>query len=403
MKQIADLHLHSHFSRATSREMALPSINQWCKIKGIDIVGTSDFTHPEWFDRIQSELQEDGSGFLHLKTDPKSVRFVLSTEISSIYQQNSRTYKIHNLILFPTKKSAKKFNSRIARYGKLASDGRPILKLPAKELLKIALDIDPQGFVIPAHIWTPWFSLYGSKSGFDSITECFGELSDQIFAVETGLSSDPPMNWRVSELDQRTILSNSDAHSGRNLGREASVFEMKKPTYQEMSKIIKNNDHKKLLYTIEFYPEEGKYHFDGHRACRQSFDPTTKKFKDNLCPVCGRRLTIGVLHRVEKLADRPREFQPKDRPGFKRLVGLEKIISEIEGVGIGSKKVRVKYQELIAKLGPEIKILTETQPSIIKKVGGTRLATGIESARSGKLWVKPGFDGVYGKINLRAI
>jgi len=309
MKFIADLHIHSKYSRATSPRMDLENLDEWARIKGIKVLATGDFTHPDWFKNLKEKLEPAETGLYKLKGSSSGTRFILSVEISSIYPKLGKIRKIHNLILSPSLGVAEKINAQLSQIGNLKSDGRPILKLDPRELLKIVLDISEDCFLICCHAWTPWFGIFGSKSGFDSIEECFGDYSKYIFSIETGLSANPPMNWRLSNLDRITLVSNSDAHSLNNIGREANVFDTDL-SYLGIRDAIKSKNPQKFLYTIEFYPQEGKYYYDGHRKCGISLSPEESKKYNNVCPVCGKPLTSGVLGRVEELADRPKELKP---------------------------------------------------------------------------------------------
>ena len=403
MRIIGDFHIHSKFSRATSKDMNLEKLAEWAKKKGLDIIGTGDFTHPGWFAELKQKLTEEKPGLFKFKDDQSAkAHFILTAEVSSIYSKAGKVRKIHNLIFAPNLEAVKKINDRLTRIGNLWSDGRPILGLDAKELLKIVLDAGPDCFLVPAHIWTPWFSLFGSNSGFDSLEECFEELSKEIFAVETGLSSDPEMNWRLSALDKISLISNSDCHSPANLAREANVFEIElnNLSYQEIKRILKEKDSKKFLYTIEFFPEEGKYHYNGHRNCNISFDPAETKKHNLICPECGRRLTVGVIHRVDELADRKVGFKPKDMPGSRHLIPLSEIIAEVLGTAKLSKKVQDEYQKMVVGLGSELEILLDLPPDKIAQVSLPKVAQDIEKMRQGKVKKIPGYDGVYGKISV---
>ncbi|MGA2666524.1 MAG: endonuclease Q family protein [Patescibacteria group bacterium] len=403
MRIIADFHIHSKYSRATSRDMDIDHIATYAKYKGIDLVGTGDFTHPFWFSNLKEKLMEDGSGILKLKNsraeDPK---FILTAEISNMYNQGSKGRRVHTVLVAPNFTTVAKIIDRLTNLGKLYSDGRPILGISAKDLAKIILEINPQCLIIPAHAWTPWFSIFGSNSGFDSIKECYEELSNNIYSIETGLSSDPEMNWRLSALDKITLISNSDAHSPANLGREANVFELDKNnfTYNEIANIIKTKDPKRFLNTIEFYPEEGKYHFDGHRNCNLVANPFETKYPDNICPKCGRKLTIGVLNRVEELADRPVGFQSNNFPGSVHLVPLLEIIAEALKVTPSSQKVQQEYLKIINTLGSEFKILLDLGEGELKNNLPPQIAAGIMNARIGQVETEPGYDGVYGKVKV---
>jgi len=378
--------------------MNLESLDKWAKIKGIKVLGTGDFTHPEWLKSLKEKLEPAEQGLYKLKTDDQT-RFILTSEISCIYSKNNKVRKIHILIFAPSLGVVEKINVHLGFIGNLKSDGRPILGLDAKELAKIVLGISQDCLVVPAHAWTPWFSIFGSKSGFDSIEECFEEYSKYIYAIETGLSSDPPMNWRLAALDKITLISNSDAHSPRKLGREANVFDTDL-SYDAIVGAIKNKDPRKFLYTIEFFPEEGKYHYDGHRACDISLTPSESKKYNNICPTCGKPLTIGVLNRVESLANRKRGFGPNGAIPFRSLVPLEEIIAESLGVTTASKQVGVEYKNLIKKLGSEFNVLLEASKQDLARATSPEIAEGITRVREGHVSITPGYDGVYGKVSI---
>ena len=408
MKFIADFHLHSKFSRATSPKMDLENLDKWAKIKGIKVLGTSDFTRPEWFQNLKEKLESVEPGLFKLKSTGSRLvdgtRFILTTEISCIYSKKGRVRKIHILIFAPDFQTVAKINTQLGWIGNLKADGRPILGLDAKELAKIVLDVSENCLIVPAHLYTPWFSLFGSRSGFNSIEECFEDYSKYIYAGETGLSSDPPMSWRNSALDKITLISNSDSHSVQKLGREANVFEGEELSYKSITEAIKNRGRTsaklKLIYTIEFFPEEGKYHYDGHRNCGISLSPKESKKYNNICPVCGRPLTIGVLNRVEELADRPEGFKPENAIPFKSLVPLEEIIAEALGVQPGTQQVLKEYQNLIEKFGSEFKVLLEASRQELEAATLSEIAEGIIRVREGKVFIEPGYDGVYGKIRI---
>ncbi|MFH1412935.1 MAG: endonuclease Q family protein [bacterium] len=401
MQQILDLHIHSKYSRACSPQLTLSNIEKACRIKGVDIIATGDFTYPAWFKNIKQELEEINTGLYKLKTakDDK-IKFILSTELSLIYKSGDKARRIHIMLHAPNIKAVEKLNNFLDTKFNIRSDGRPILGISAPELVKLCLSIDPKFLIYPAHIWTPWFSVFGSKSGFDSMQECFQEQTKHIYAIETGLSSDPAMNWRLSSLDKLTILSNSDAHSLLNIGREANVMDLEKITYDEIYNIIKNKSDK-LKYTIEFYPEEGMYHFDGHRNCNFSCDPKTSVKNNNICPKCKKPLIIGVMNRVEQLADRPEGYRLKKAANFKKLVGLDKIIAESMGIkSRQSKKVIEQYNNLIKEFKNELNILLNADIDEIKKANWPEIALGIKKVRQGDLIILPGFDGQYGSINI---
>ena len=400
MEFIADFHIHSKYSRATSKEMNLESLNKWAKIKGIKVLGTGDFTHPEWLKNLKDKLEPAESGLFRLSGVDSETRFILTTEVSCIYSKNNKTRKVHILIFAPSFEAVDNINVRLGWIGNLKSDGRPILGLDAKELAKIVLESSSDCLIVPAHIWTPWFSIFGSRSGFDSIEECFEEYSKYIYAGETGLSSDPAMNWRVSLLDKISLLSNSDAHSPSKLGREANVFNLPSLSYSSIVAAIKTKNPESFLYTVEFFPEEGKYHYDGHRNCAVNLSPQESKKINNICPVCRKPLTIGVLSRVEELADRPDGFEPENAIPFKKLVPLEEIIAEALGVTVSAKKVSTEYNKLIERFGSEFEILLKVSSSELESVFSPEIAEGIVRVRDGRLEVEPGSDGVFGKIKI---
>jgi len=399
MKFIADFHLHSKYSRATSRDMDLENLDKWARIKGIKVLGTGDFSHPEWFKSLKEKLEPAEPGLLKLKKQDNGTRFLLTNEISCIYSKRGKVRKIHVLIFAPSFEAVEKINTQLGWVGNLRSDGRPILGLDAKELAKIVLDSSEDCLVVPAHAWTPWFSIFGSKSGFDSIEECFEEYSRYIYALETGLSSDPLMNWRLSSLDRIALISNSDSHSPRKIGREANVFDTDL-NYRSIIGAIKNKNPQEFLYTIEFFPEEGKYHYDGHRLCEISLSPQESKKSGNICPSCGKPLTIGVLNRIEALADRPEGFKPPGAIPFKSLVPLGEIIADALGVLSGAKQVEKEYENLIGKFNNEFNILIDVSRGVLESVTLSEIAEGIIRAREGKVYIKPGYDGVYGKIKI---
>ena len=407
MKFIADLHIHSHFSRATSPKLNPENLAIWAKKKGITLLGTGDFTHPGWLSELQEKLIEAENGLFRLNPGldkvieeeiPESckmpTKFLLSGEISCIYKKGERTRKLHHLILMPDMDSAIRFNKRLDRIGNISSDGRPILGLDSRDLLEITLEVSDRAFFIPAHIWTPWFSLFGSKSGFDSIEECFGDLTSHIHALETGLSSDPPMNRHLSTLDGYLLVSNSDAHSPSKLGREANIFD----TELDYDHILKAMTHGNGFQgTIEFFPEEGKYHLDGHRKCQVRLHPGETRACKGICPSCGKSLTVGVLHRVYELADRD---SPKLSKDFYSLIPLPEILSEIFDCGPATKKVAAVYEDLLVTLGPELHILMDAQLEDVERAGGVLLAKAIDRMRREQVIRQEGYDGEYGVIRL---
>ncbi len=413
MSFYADLHVHSKYSRATSRDADLEHLAIWAAKKGLALVGTGDFTHPAWMAEIREKLVPAEPGLFRLRPDIESevrkqlpaacqnspVRFMLEVEISTIYKKGDKTRKVHHLIYAPDLEAADKLTTSLSRIGNLKSDGRPILGLDSRDLLDITLQSGPSSYLIPAHIWTPWFAALGSRSGFDSITECYGDLADHIFAVETGLSSDPAMNWRVSSLDRYRLVSNSDAHSPGKLGREATEFESDLD-YFALKRALETGEG--YVGTVEFFPDEGKYHLDGHRACKMSLEPEETKRRDGLCPKCNKPVTIGVLHRVNELADRrPADVKPPATAGrVTHLVPLPEIISEIVGTGVKSKRVERCYQHLITSLGSEFDILNSIPIEDLRKAGVALLDEAISRLRDGDVIRRGGYDGDYGVISL---
>jgi DNA helicase II / ATP-dependent DNA helicase PcrA len=406
----ADLHIHSRFSRACSRDCDLKHLAWWARRKGITVVGTGDFTHPGWADELRESLIPAEPGLFRLgpeaedqlrRTSPPrctgEVRFMLSAEISTIYRGGERTRKVHHLLYAPTFEAADRITRALSKIGNLASDGRPVLGLDSRHLLEITLDGGPGCYLVPAHAWTPWFAVLGSKSGFDAVADCYGDLAGEVFAIETGLSSDPPMNWRCSSLDGYRLVSNSDAHSPPMLAREATTFDTSLD-YFAMAGALRTGGG--LAGTIEFYPEEGKYHLDGHRKCGVRFEPAQSREHEGACPGCGKPLTIGVLHRVTELADRPAGYRPPGAPGFTNLVQLPQIVGEIMATGPKSKKVINEVGRLVAALGPELGILTETDADDLCRVGGSLLAEAVTRLRQGEVRREAGYDGEYGVVAL---
>jgi len=419
MRYIADLHIHSKYSRACSANLTLSNLGAWARTKGIDILATGDFTHPKWLQDIEEKLEpaapglfrlkkqfrrEDGTGTYAAAPVPhggRDVLFFLSTELSCIYKKNGRTRRLHLLVFMPSVAAVKKFIAALERLEcNLRSDGRPILGLDVKEIVKLALDADPASMVVPAHAWTPWFSVFGSESGFDSLEECFEELTPEIHAIETGLSSDPPMNWRLSKLDQVMLISNSDAHGVRNLGREANAFELENPGFGELTGILRRRDREKMLYTIEFFPEEGKYHVDGHRSCDYHCEPEETARRGGRCPKCGKDLVRGVLGRVHALADRRSGERPKGAADFRQIVPLEEVIGDALGKGRSSKAVTTTYARMIETIAPEFDILLDVPVQTIAAASSPRLAEAVRLVRSGTVRVRPGYDGVFGQVSI---
>jgi len=395
MKFIADFHIHSKYSRATSKDMDIQHIWEWAKLKGITLMGTGDFTHHLWLEELKHTLEDLGNGLFKYK----DVYFILTSEISSIYSKKGKGYRIHNMVLSPSFKTTDKINNTLAQHGNLASDGRPILGMDAAELARIVFDIDENCMVVPGHIWTPWFSLFGSMSGFDRIEDCFEKQTPKIFALETGLSSDPAMNWRLSALDRFTLISNSDSHSPSKIGREANVFDCEL-NYKNIREVLMTKDKKRFLYTIEFFPEEGKYHFDGHRLCGVRWSPKDTKQSKGKCPKCGKMVTVGVMNRVEQLADRPEGFVPEKNIPYKHLIPLDEIIAEAKGVAKNSVSVERDYRGYVARFGTEFEILTAVPEDELRKNLPQRVAEGIIRVRKGKVNIKAGFDGEYGIISI---
>ncbi len=428
MEYITDLHFHSKYSRAVSRDMTLPIISMWAKKKGIDILSTTDWTHPLWFREIKEQLEEEKKGLFKLKKSftqengREDILFILSTEISSIYSQGGSVRRIHNLIFSPSFEVAEKINREFIRRGtNLSSDGRPITGLTSIQVMELIKSVDKNTFLIPCHIWTPWFSMYGSKSGFDSIEECFGEYKNEIYAIETGLSSDPFMNWQIKELEDKTIVSFSDAHSPPKLGREATVLKTStnKISYDDIIKAFKKDKTTdlKVSYTIEFYPEEGKYHFTGHRNCKVIQSPKETKKNGYLCPVCKRPLTLGVMHRAEVLAKEGTDFTnetvkynkdgikwvidpSKKHPPYIKLVPLIEIVAESIGSTVNSQKSKDLYESLCSKFNSELNVLLRVKKEDVLKVASEKVAEGIEKVREGEIVIRPGFDGEYGIVKI---
>ncbi|MBZ9572707.1 DNA helicase UvrD [Patescibacteria group bacterium] len=398
MKFIADFHIHSKYSRATSSQMDLEHLDEAAKIKGIRVLGTGDFTHPEWFNNLKEKLTPAEAGLYRLKSETET-RFILTSEISCVYSKKGRVRKIHILIFVPDFETVEKINTQLGWIGNLKSDGRPILGLDAKELAKIVLNVSENCLVVPSHAWTPWFSIFGSRSGFDSIEECFEDYSKYIYSLETGLSSDPAMNRRLSALDRITLISNSDSHSCPKIGREANVFDTDL-SYPAIIEAIKSKNPKKFLYTIEFFPEEGKYHYDGHRNCGISCSPAQTKKYNGICPRCGRPLTVGVLSRVDQLADRPEGFKSENAIPYKSLIPLGEIIGEVLGVGVATKEVEKEYKNLTERFSSEFNVLLDVPISDLKSTTLPEIAEAVSRVREGKVSVEPGYDGVYGKIRI---
>jgi uncharacterized protein (TIGR00375 family) len=389
--QFADLHMHSSYSRATSTKMNLQELSTYAKTKGLDILGTGDFTHPSWLKELKNKLSGNG---VYEYDDTK---FVLSGEISLIYKQDGKGRRVHHVLLAESFEVVDQIVEWLKKKGRIDYDGRPIFGFSSVELTDAMISISKDIMIIPAHVWTPWYGIFGSMSGFDSVEECFQDQAKHIYALETGLSSDPPMNWRLSKLDRYTLVSNSDSHSPYpwRLGREANVFDLKEISYINILKAIKNR--KDFLFTVEVDPSYGKYHYDGHRNCNFSCSPEEALKLNNICPKCKQPLTIGVLHRVEELADRPEGFRPADAVDYKSLIPLSEIISMVTGTDVFTKKVWEIYNQLIAKFNNEFNILLNAEKEELKRVVKDKLADLIIKNREGRIKVLPGYDGVYGK------
>jgi uncharacterized protein (TIGR00375 family) len=399
LRFIADLHVHSRYSRATSTEMGIETLARWAALKGIKLLGTGDFTHPTYFAELSARLDPAEEGLFRVKKGERSTRFMLTGEVSNIFHQGGKLRKIHTLIFARSLQDVERLNAKLQRYGKLSSDGRPIFTFSANELVKMVLDISPSFMLIPAHAWTPWFSVFGANSGFDSLEECFEETVSNIYAIETGLSSDPQMNWRLSTLDKVALISNSDAHSPSKIGREANVLDCEL-SYSEIRDVIKKRDAKRFLFTIEFFPEEGKYHYDGHRKCGVLFSPAESEKHSNICPVCKKPLTVGVCHRVEELADREPGFVPQGAIPAHHLIPLEEIIAEALGVAPGAASVEREYMRVVQTFGSEFEVLLDRSLEELSRYVPKNIVEGIRKVREGKVKIVPGHDGVFGKISI---
>ena len=403
MRIITDLHLHSYLSRACSKQLTLPNIAKMCERKGIGFVGTADAFHPLWQNEIETLLEEREKGAFYLRDGSSPTAFILQTEISCIYKRNGHVRRVHHVLLFSNMGALKRMTQTLLGRGcNLKSDGRPIVGIDSEDLFKMALEADPDTLLIPAHAWTPWFAIFGSQSGFDSIGECFGEMGEYIYAIETGLSSDPKMNWRLSALDNIFLVSNSDAHSLDKIGREANVFDMEKPSYPELRRILVEHDTEKFLETIEFFPEEGKYHADGHRACGFCCEPEESKKIKNICPRCGKLLTIGVLHRVSDLADRPpNSSRPSSAVPFRSVVPLAEIVASVLNVSPKAKKVGKEVETMLQEGRSEFQILLDMKQDELESITSIEIASSILAMRRGEVEITPGYDGEFGVIRPR--
>ncbi len=406
MPYVADLHIHSRFAGACSPQLSIPNLAKWAQLKGIDLLGSGDCLYPGWVEELKKFLQPLPSSFY----SHGGVKFVISTEISCMYQENGKSRRLHILIYLPSLNSAEKLaNEMIKRGANITYEGRPIVGFSAKELCDIVWSTEPKAIIIPAHIWTPWFSLYGSKSGYDFLGECFGKFAQNIYAVETGLSSEPAMNWRVADLDKKTIVSFSDLHSLPRLGREVTLMDGEF-SFDGLADALKTEN---VIGTIEFFPEEGKYHYSGHRKCNIVMNPKQILENGEICPVCKRPMTIGVMQRVEELATRSEEDLKlkkengviksetfPQRPGFRMLVQLEEIIAEAVSQEVKTNKVQETYEKMVTTIDNELKILTKTPIDLISMVAGERIAQGVKKVREGDITIEPGFDNTYGKVSI---
>ena len=407
MSFLADLHLHSRYAMGVSKALDLAVLARGARAKGIDLLATGDFTHPAWLTELKTELRPVGGTELFTwRGAPSGPRFLLGTEVSCVYQQDGRTHRLHLLIHAPSFEAVDRLCTGLSPYGKLASDGRPTLSLSGRDLVEAVLGADPRCVVTAAHAWTPWYSVYGSKGGFDSLAECFGDMLPHVAALETGLSSDPSMNWRVPELDSLAIVSYSDAHSAPRLGRELTAFDADL-SYEGYRRALGEGG---IAYTVEFYPQEGKYHLDGHRRCGVCQEPSVTLERGEECPVCGRGLTVGVASRMEALARRPLSVERGEdgwlrdpsgvRPPFRRLVPLIQVLAAGLGKGEQTKTVRAAYDALITQVGPELHLLMDAPLDAIAKAAGERAAEGVARVRAGELVIEPGYDGVYGTVRI---
>ena len=401
MTYVADLHLHSPYAMGTSSRLSFESLAHWARRKGIHLLASADFTHPAWFEETRSRLRDDGDGLFTYD----GVRFVLGTELSCVAPQGGRSRRVHVLAFAPGIDVVSRINARLADHGRLDADGRPVLRLTPRDLLMLLLDVDPRCLLIPAHAWTPWYGIYGSKSGFDSLEECFGDAAGHVHAIETGLSSDPAMNWQVSELDSRSIVSFSDAHSPQKMGRELTVFGGEL-SYDGLADALRSQ---RIEYTVEFYPEEGKYHHSGHRKCGVSLSPRQVAVNGQRCPVCGRPLTLGVLQRVEEPGAADMNAGPgmdglvrsdSGRPPFRNLVALAEVLSQALGFGVNTKSVRAYYDRLVDEIGNELAVLVNASLDDVERIAGDRVAEGVGRVRNGDLTIEPGYDGLYGSVRI---
>lgn len=401
MRIVADLHIHSKYSRATSREMEVETLARWAKWKGVNLLGTGDFTHPTYFAELRAKLAPQGNGLFTLKRGDPNVHFMLTVEVANVYSEGGRQRRIHTLIFAQSLEVAARINAVLGRLGSLAGDGRPMFGCSARDLARMVLDVSPDCALVPAHAWTPWYSVFGANSGFDSLEECYGEAASAIFAIETGLSSDPAMNWRWSALDRIALISNSDAHSASRIAREANVFETEM-SYAAVLDAIRGKDPSRFLFTVEFFPEEGKYHYDGHRGCKVLWEPAETRKHGSRCSGCGKPVTVGVMHRVESLADRPKGYTPPRAIPGKHLVPLAEIIGEALGIGADSAGVEAEWRKLIDAGVNELAVLMDLSEAELARFTPPKILEGIHRMRAGQVSIIPGYDGVYGKVSLFA-
>ena len=392
---IAEFHIHSRYSRATSKDLTIQELAKWAKIKGIGLLGTGDFTHPLWLEELKDALRDTGRGLY----EHAGMTFMLTVEVNTLFYKGGKAHQIHHVLFAPSLAAVECINRELEAFGSLSVDGRPTFRMEAWRLADVVLGIEPRCLIVPAHAWTTWFSIFGSTSGFDTVEECFEHRANDIRVLETGLSSDPAMNWRLSSLDRYTLISNSDSHSARKIGREANVFDCDLD-YDTIVTALKTKDRATFLSTLEFFPEEGKYHYDGHRACKIRWAPPETKRQGLRCPVCGRKVTVGVAHRVDDLADRPEGVTPPGTIPFRRLVQLEEIIAEALQVGTGTQAVECEYQQLVYQFGTEFAVLLDAPEEELRRATSAKIAEGIVRMRAGRVRVEPGYDGEFGTVKL---
>jgi uncharacterized protein (TIGR00375 family) len=392
---VADFHIHSRYSRACSKDLSVQELAKWAKIKGIGVLGTGDFTHPLWLQELKEALRGAGGGLY----EHGGTSFLLTSEVNTLFYKGGKAHQIHHVLFAPSLEAVERINRELEAFGSLSLDGRPTLQMEAWRLADVVLGVEPRCLIVPAHAWTPWFSIFGSTSGFDAVEACFEHQAKNIFALETGLSSDPAMNWRLKALDRYALISNSDSHSARKIGREANVFACDL-TYDAITAAIRTKDRTKFISTLEFFPEEGKYHLDGHRSCKVRWAPAETKRQGFRCPACGRKVTVGVMHRVEALADRPEGARPESAIPFRNIVALEEIIAEALDVGVGTQTVEREYQQLIYKCGTEFAVLLDAPEEELRKATQPKIAEGILRMRRGEVRIEPGYDGEYGRVKI---